>query len=57
MIMHGLNEHQMSWLLHHSTRRRHFLPAKGVYILERNILNIAMYGTETWTLQKVDQIA
>jgi hypothetical protein len=47
----------MLWLEHHSTRKRHFLPAKVVYILERNILNIALYGTENWTLQKVDQIA
>jgi hypothetical protein len=47
----------LPWQKHHSTRR-HFSPANNAYrsILGRNIWNITLYGAETWTLQKVDQI-
>jgi hypothetical protein len=48
----------LSWQKHHSTSRRHFSPANNAYrpILGRNTWNKTLYGAETWTLQKVDQI-
>jgi hypothetical protein len=44
------------WQKHHSARRRHFSPANSAYILGRNIWNKTLYGAETWTLHKVDEI-
>jgi hypothetical protein len=39
-----------------SKKEKTVSPANGAHVLERNVLSIALYGTETWTLQKVDQI-